>query len=189
VGDIRGSLQAQGILKFILLWDTLQDIQINMGLPDCHRWTPSDSGVYSSKLAYERLFMGAVQFEPSGRIWRTWAPPRCKFFIWLASLNRCWTTDRLARPGLDHPSQCLLCDQEEETIHHIMVGCVFSREVWFRMLSSVGLQGCTPEPGEENFHEWWRTTELKVPKQVRAGFNSLVSLILWSLWKHLNASH
>jgi hypothetical protein len=70
--------------------------------------------------------MGAVQFEPSGRIWRTQAPPRCKFFTWLASLNRCWTADRLARQGLDHPLQCLLCDQEEETIHHIMVGCVFS---------------------------------------------------------------
>jgi hypothetical protein len=26
-----------------------------------------------------------------------------------------------------------------------------------------------------------------VPKQVRAGFNSLVSPILWSLWKHHNA--
>jgi hypothetical protein len=55
------------------------------------------------------------------------------------------------------------------------------------MLSLVGLQGCTPEPGEDNFQEWWRTAELKVPKQVRAGFNSLVALILWSLWKHRNA--
>jgi hypothetical protein len=131
--------------------------------------------------------MGDVQFEPSGRIWRTWAPPRCKFFTWLASLNRCWTADRLARRGLDYPSQCLLCDQEEETIHHILVGCVISREVWFRMLSLVGLQGCTPEPGEDSFQEWWRTAELKVPKQIRAGFNSLVALILWSLWKHHNA--
>jgi hypothetical protein len=84
-------------------------------------------------------------------------------------------------------SQCLLCDQVDETIHHIMVGCVFSRELWFQMLSLVGLQGCTPEPGEEKFQEWWRTIELKVPKQAHAGFNSLLSLILWSLWKHRNA--
>jgi hypothetical protein len=55
------------------------------------------------------------------------------------------------------------------------------------MLSLVGLQGCTPEPGEEKFQEWWRTIELKVPKQAHAGFNSLLSLILWSLWKHRNA--
>jgi hypothetical protein len=91
VGDIRGRLQAQALLEFLLLWDTLQEIQLNPGVPDCHRWSPSNLGVYSSKSEYDRLFMGAVQFEPSRRIWETWAPPRCKFFMWLASLNRCWT--------------------------------------------------------------------------------------------------
>jgi hypothetical protein len=55
------------------------------------------------------------------------------------------------------------------------------------MLSLVGLQQCTPEPGEENFQEWWRAAELRVPKQVRAGFSSLVTLIMWCLWKHHNA--
>jgi hypothetical protein len=68
VGDIRGSLQAQALLEFLLLWDTLQDIQINPSMPDCHCWTPSNSGVYSSKSAYEKLFMGAVQFESPGSV-------------------------------------------------------------------------------------------------------------------------
>jgi hypothetical protein len=112
--------QSNHLLFLTLLCDTLQDIQINPGLPDCHHWAPSHSGVYSSKSAYEMIFMGDVQFEPSGQIWGTWAPPRCKFFTWLASLNCCWTADRLAHRDLDHLSQCLLCDQEEETIHHIM---------------------------------------------------------------------
>ena len=45
------------------------------------------------------FFVGSIHFEPAKRVWKSWAPPRCKFFIWLASLNRCWTTDRLARRG------------------------------------------------------------------------------------------
>jgi hypothetical protein len=69
VGDMWGSLQAQSLLEFLLLWDTLQEIQLDLAVPDCHRWTPSNSGVYSSKSAYDRLFMGAVQFEPARRIW------------------------------------------------------------------------------------------------------------------------
>jgi hypothetical protein len=73
--------------------------------------------------------MGSVQFELVERIWNSWVLPRCKFFLWLASLNHCWTTDRLARRGLDHPLYCLLCDQEEETIQHILVGYVFFKEV------------------------------------------------------------
>jgi hypothetical protein len=151
VCDIRGSLQAHALLEFLILRDILQEFHLTPGVADLHRWTPSNSGAYSSKLAYDRFFLGAVQFEPYKRIWETWAPPRCKFFMWLASLNRCWTADWLARRGLDHPIHCMLCEQEEETIQHILVSCVFSREVWFRVLSLVGLQRCTPEPGDENF--------------------------------------
>jgi hypothetical protein len=102
-----------------------------------------------------------IQFEPSGKIWGTWAPPRCKFFTWLASLNRCWTTDHLARRGLDQSLQCLLCDKEDETIHHIMVGCIFSIEVWFQILSLVGLQGCTLESGRGKFSRMVENSRVK----------------------------
>ena len=47
------------------------------------------------------------------------------------SHNKCWTADRLARRGLPHPENCLLCDHEKETIDHLLVHCVFTREFWF----------------------------------------------------------
>jgi hypothetical protein len=128
VDDIRASLQAQALLEFLLIWDTLQEVHLHPEVPDHHYWTSSSIGVYSSKSAYDRFFMGSVQFEPAERIWNSWAAPRCKFFLWLASLNCCWTMDRLARKGLDHPPYCLFCDQEEETIQHILVGCIFSKK-------------------------------------------------------------
>jgi hypothetical protein len=154
---------------------------------DHHHWTPASSGAYSSESAYDRFFTGSVEFEPAGRIWKSWAPPRCKFFLWLASLNRCWTADHLARRGLDHLLHCMFYDQEEETIQHILVGCVFSKEIWFRVLSMAGLQRCTPMTGVQNFQEWWQAVERMVPKQVRGGLNLLISLVLWYLWKHCNA--
>jgi hypothetical protein len=80
------------------------------GVADHHIWTPSSSGTYSAKSAYGHFFVGAVNFEPADRIWRMWAPPKCKFFLWLAALNHCWTADRLARWGLEHPERCPLCD-------------------------------------------------------------------------------
>ena len=122
---------------------------------------------------------------------RSWlsesAPPRCKFFIWLASLNQCWTTDRLARRGLDHPDHCPLCDQEDETIQHILTSCVFAREIWFRVLSLVGLQQLTPSQDDLVFQEWWRLALTRVLEQQQKGFNSLVILVAWWLWKHRNA--
>jgi hypothetical protein len=36
VDDIRGSLQAQALLKFPLIWDTLQEVQLHPDVPDHH---------------------------------------------------------------------------------------------------------------------------------------------------------
>uniref|UniRef100_A0A453KNY5 Reverse transcriptase zinc-binding domain-containing protein n=1 Tax=Aegilops tauschii subsp. strangulata TaxID=200361 RepID=A0A453KNY5_AEGTS len=62
------------------------------------------------------------------------APLNVKFFLWLASQNRCWTADRLARRGLPHPAACQFCDQDDETLHHILAGCVFARITWHEVL-------------------------------------------------------
>jgi hypothetical protein len=113
-------------------------------------------------------------------------PPRCKFFIWLASLNRCWTTDRLSRRGLEHPVRCPLCDQQEKTIQHILVACVFARDTWWQTLHKVGLHRLTPGLATTTFQDWWREAECQVPKNQKRGFNSLVILVAWWLWKHRN---
>jgi hypothetical protein len=41
-----------------------------------------------------------------------------------------WTADRLQRRGLPHPAACPLCDQEPESIQHLLLGCVVTHEVW-----------------------------------------------------------
>lgn len=64
-------------------------------------------------------------------IWDSKAPTKCKCLLWLAIRNRCWTADRLRRRGLDHPQWCPLCDQEQESISHLLLDCVMARIVWF----------------------------------------------------------
>jgi len=186
VRDIKGGVHVQALLEFLRVWDMLQEIQLLPGVPDHHVWTPSASGIFSSRSAYARFFEGAVKFEPCKRMWKSWAPPRCKFFLWLATLNRCWTDDRLARRGLDHPDKCHLCDQEEESAQHLLVSCVFARDIWFQVLSMIGWQQLTPDQNAIVFQDWWGEAESRVDKQQRKGFNSLVILVAWWLWKHRN---
>jgi hypothetical protein len=83
------------------------------------------------------MFIGSIKFLAWRRIWKTWAPANCKFFIWLAINNRCWTSDQLAKRGLPHQAACPLCDQDVETINHILVSCVFAREVWSLVLNRI----------------------------------------------------
>jgi hypothetical protein len=71
-----------------------------------------------------------LRISPWKWIWKSWAPSNCKFFMWLAINNRCWTSDRLARRGLPHQPACPFCDQADKTINDILSSCVLIREVW-----------------------------------------------------------
>jgi len=161
-------------------------VELNESSPDKHVWSLTSSGQYTAKSAYTALFNGAIAFEPFERIWKTWAPPKCRFFMWLVAHNRCWTADRLAKRGLPHPDVCILCDQHEEDLHHLLVGCVFARIFWFTFLSHFGVATLAPTPADQNFEEWWRKMDGAVQSDLRRGGNSLVILGAWSIWRHRN---
>jgi hypothetical protein len=125
-------------------------------VPNKHYWRLLQLGQYFAKSTYEALFQGSTYFGAFEHIWKTWAPPKCRFFLWLAAHDHCWTTDRLVKRNLPHLSLCLLCDQEEETINHLLVECVFSRHFWFILLQRMGLAALAPQPVASSFDDWWR---------------------------------
>jgi hypothetical protein len=91
------------------------------------------------------MFQGSILFGPWERIWKSWAPNKCRFFLWLVAHNRCWTADRLARRNLPHLDRCSLCDQEEETIHHLSPASFLTNSGVF-YCSELALQGCLLNP-------------------------------------------
>jgi hypothetical protein len=91
--------------------------------------------------------------------------------------------DPLERRGLDHPEKCILCDQEEEIAQHILLSCVFARDIWCKVLSTVGLQFLTPGICDSIQQEWLSAAVSQVPK-VQKGLNSFIILAVWWLWKH-----
>ena len=157
VQDIRGATTVPVLIEFFKLWDLLSDLTLQPVVDDAHIWQFSSSGVYSAKSAYEGFFIGVVQFGPWERIWKSWAPGKCKFFMWLVAHNRCWTADRLAKRGLPHPERCPLCDQAEETISRLLVGVVFARQVWasiFQLLGIVQLVRAVPKEAREGLNSF-----------------------------------
>jgi len=116
VKDIRGALTVQVLVEYVKVWEMVDDVILQPGVPDHFRWRFTQSGQYSCKSAYQSFFLGTLKFGPWKRIWKSWAPLWCKFFIWLAIKNRCWMADRLAKRELPHPNVCPLCDQEQEIV-------------------------------------------------------------------------
>ncbi|GJN12165.1 hypothetical protein PR202_ga30420 [Eleusine coracana subsp. coracana] len=100
--------------------------------------------------------------------------------MWLITYNRCWTADWLARRNLPRSKRCLLCDQEKQSIHHVLTSCVFACQFW--CLQRVGLIALSPQ-----LHTWWSRAADSMSSTTRKGLNSIIILSAWTLWKHRNA--
>jgi hypothetical protein len=181
VSDIGSHLYLIGLQQYLKLWDALGEVTLSQEA-DRLVWMHSAFGQFSSRSCYRAFFMGFISFEPWKRLWKTWAPPKCKFFLWLAIRNKCWTADRLQMRGLQYPVCCPLCDQEQETVQHILCTCSFTRQFWHLILSSIGLGDLTPFVVEQSFAEWWGKASKKVQRCKRKGFNSVIILGAWCLW-------
>jgi len=89
------------------------------------------------------------------------------------------------RHGLQDSDACIMCLQASETLDHILLGCVLSRQVWIMLLSKLGLTAVAAH-GDVDPFLWWAWARHRVPRSSRKGFDSLM-LTCWVLWKERNA--
>lgn len=171
--------------QYLLLWRQIQHTALN-DQPDQLIWKWSSSGIYSAKSSYLASFHGSTSCHAWKLIWKTWAPPRVKFFHWLANKDKCWTAERRRRHQLDYHPQCLLCDQEPKTIQHLLMACPFSRHVWHDTLAWLRIP-CRPPENEDSLHDWWIGARQATPKPLRKGLASAKFLVGWMVWKQRNA--
>lgn len=130
-------------------------------------WKWSADGKYSVSSSYRAFFAGSSSLLGAKELWRVKAPPKVKLFFWLALHRQIWTSARRQRHGLQASDECALCCQASETVDHLFLGCVFSREVWFLCLRPLQLSAL-------------------VDSASRSAFDSLLLLITWTLWKERN---
>jgi hypothetical protein len=108
ISGIKGAMSVEVIVEYLNLWELLSEIVLQPEVEDKHVFSIAADGNYSAKSTYDGLFVGSTSFGHYHLVWKTWAPPKCLIFLWLVANKRCWTADRLAKRGLDHPARCLL---------------------------------------------------------------------------------
>jgi hypothetical protein len=125
--DISTNLGALAIEELLAAADRVDGLAVTVGVPDVLRWNWGAKETYSAKSCYLGLFHGSEVMAGALQVWKSRAPAKCRFFLWLALRNRCWTADRLERRQLPRPSACPFCDQTQESITHLLLGCVLAR--------------------------------------------------------------
>jgi hypothetical protein len=98
IGDLMHNLMAELLIEYALLWELVDTCIYDQHdqEDDSIIWSLIGDGEYSVKSAYSVQFEGSVQSTFPSRVWKVWAPSRCKFFLcWLLLQNRVWTADQL----------------------------------------------------------------------------------------------
>ena len=186
VHDISGALTVQVILDYLRIWDMVESTQLQSSTPDRFLWKWTADHVFTTASAYRAFFLSQTAVAGAKILWKTKAPGKCRFFGWLALHDRCWTAERRKRHSLQQDDTCVLCFQEPETISHLLIGCSFSRQVWYRLFRHARWQLAAPQLQDDNFADWWLAARKRFGKVDRKCFDSLVLLTFWIIWKERN---
>lgn len=110
------------------------------GLKDKLLWTGHASGDYSVSAGYKWLIsnglrIGVSCLRPSVFPWKDYwkgkLPYRVLVFGWRVLNDAIPTKEKLYRYHIGVGGLCLFCNDNDETIDHIMLHCPFSKAVWF----------------------------------------------------------
>ena len=63
---------------------------------------------------------------------------------------------------------------------------MFARQVWFQCFSRARINLAMLPTQHTRLEDWWATRRKQVVKSKRKGFDTLIALICWCLWKQRN---
>jgi hypothetical protein len=141
---------------------------------------------FSVKEAYH--LQGNNQHQDMEHIWSTiWNPnlwPKVSFFLWLTTQNRILTWDNLRKKGFIGPSMCTLCQQQEETMEHLLNRCPYSQVIWDQGSQMMRRSNRNRDNIQDTLEHWdsisFSNPILKRIWQLLPGFS------LWQIWKERN---
>ena len=77
-------------------------------------------------------------------VWNPVAPPKTGVFAWEAVWGKVLTLDQLKRRGMTFVNRCFMCEEEEETIDHLLIHCKIAKMLWDLFLSIIGISWVFP---------------------------------------------
>uniref|UniRef100_A0ACD6AIZ6 Uncharacterized protein n=1 Tax=Avena sativa TaxID=4498 RepID=A0ACD6AIZ6_AVESA len=71
-------------------------------------------------------------------------------------------------------------------MHHLLLTCPFSRQIWFEVLAWLQMP-CRPPDGEASLNHWWLAAKRITPKPLRKDLATATLLTAWMIWKQRNS--
>jgi hypothetical protein len=111
IGNISGPFSITGLHQYINFGNRLQYVNLRGNVPNKFIWKWSANQQYSASSVYYAFFYSECGLPASKELSKTRALSNCKFFMWLALLERCWTSGCLQWHNLQNSGPCALSAQ------------------------------------------------------------------------------
>ncbi|CAM0912886.1 unnamed protein product [Alopecurus aequalis] len=183
--DIVGELSIDAVVQYLKLWQAISAVEA-VGEADDFVWKWTASGQFTSRSAYLAFFEGSTVLPGAPQIWHSFAPLKVRFHAWLALRDRCWTADRRLRRGLTSHTLCPLCSTADETMDHLSVQCPFAIATWAGVCNRLGIQ-LMATGMQDRLADWWPMAVHDLPAPDQRTANSVIMLVIRSLWLERNA--
>ncbi|XP_058761794.1 uncharacterized protein LOC131635206 [Vicia villosa] len=168
------------------------DLPLTEG-PDATKWRLEDSGSYSVASCFNEIRKLSFPFGPVNRfdfiyslIWKVDVPLKVKAFGWRCFKYKIPTRNALLIRGIPLSSSnlvCVLCDESNESVPHLLLDWRIAEAVWFNMSLWIGMNLVKANDIMESFWNW----NYFCFKKVRKDKEGCIWLaIVWTLWLNRN---
>ena len=146
-------------------------------------WHLRKNGRFDIRSFYEALRDAPQVVFPWKGIWRTKAPRRVRFFIWLAAWNKILPCDNLSKRGYTLVSWCCMCRRNGETVGHLLIHCSVVTALWSWILEVFGIAWVLPHSVSNLLFSWWNA----LGRHSSDVWNLVPLCLMWTVWKDRNS--
>jgi hypothetical protein len=147
-------------------------------------WRGASKEGFKVRSYYKYLSSSAGTAVPWKRIWKTNAPPRVAFFVWVAALGRILTTDNLRRRHVMVLDWCCMCKENGESISHLLLHCSAAMEIWYFMFSIFGIHWVMPGGVLALLSCWGDSCH---STRIRKVWDMVPPCVFWCIWWERNS--
>ena len=93
------------------------------------------------------------------------------------------TLDKLKRRGIILANRCFLCEEEEETIDHLLIHCPRAKMIWELFLAIVGSSWVFPRTVHQTLLAW---QSVNVGRKNKRIWMAAPLCLFWTVWQARN---
>jgi hypothetical protein len=147
-------------------------------------WMPKTQKGFQVSSYYRVLTRRGVVCFPWRSIWKSKAPSRICFFVWVASLGEILTADNLQRRNIIMVSWCYLCKINGETTNHVLLHCPYAKEVWDMVFGMFGVHWVMPRKTIDLLAYWQGSFGQHQHFEI---WKCIPHCLMWCLWRERNS--